>query len=86
MASVYSIGFTEELNGSINTAIHTYTCFSGSLKLQVKDKIPTIITGIQQQKSIKMIKATRLARVDSRLTFVDLIALDDFTADKKMAT
>jgi len=47
--------------------------------------MPTTITGIQQQKSVKMMKATRLARADSRLTFVDLIELDDLTADKNIA-
>jgi len=47
--------------------------------------MPTTITGIQQKKSVKMMKATRLARADSRLTFVDLIELDDLTADKNIA-
>lgn len=85
VAIVYSIGFTDELTGSTNTAIHIYTCFSESWKLPVSDKIPTTITGIQQQKSVKMMKATRFARADSRFTFVDLIELDDLTADKNIA-
>ena len=79
------MGFTDELTGSTNTAIHTYTFFSGSWKLPFSNKMPTLITGIQQQKSVKMMNATRLARADSRFTFVDLMDFDDFTADQNIA-
>lgn len=65
---VYKIGLMAELTGSTKTAIHTFASCFGSRKSPVKDKIPRIITGIQQKKSVKTMKNNLVALVDSAFT------------------
>lgn len=43
---VYSIGFIDELIGSINIVIYMYICFLGLWKFFVSDKMLIIIIGI----------------------------------------
>lgn len=62
---VYKIGFTDELTGRTNTATHTQTKPCRSSKCPVRDKIPIIITGIQQQKSVSTMTNRRFTLEDS---------------------
>lgn len=66
--NVYKIGLMAELTGSTKTAIHTFASCFGSRKSPVKDKIPRIIIGIQQKKSVKTMKNNLVALVDSAFT------------------